>query len=126
MFLRPRQLLSTCCLIFIIHGGRANRQRNLDCSLIEERALGCQWQLLQELAGVLGLKAEEAEFNSANAINRQSDAEIEAQIEAQIEARKAAKANRNFAEADNIRAALKMQGIELIDKPGGSTEWLRS
>ena len=104
----------------------ANRLERGDVPSIEERALGCQWQLLQELAGVLGLKAEEAEFNSANAINRQSDAEFETQIEAQIEARKAAKANRNFAEADNIRAALKMQGIELIDKPGGSTEWLRS
>jgi cysteinyl-tRNA synthetase len=100
----------------------ANRLERGDVPSIEERALGCQWQLLQELAGVLGLKAEEAEFNCANAINRQSDSEIEAQIEA----RKAAKANRNFAEADNIRAALKMQGIELIDKPGGSTEWLRS
>lgn len=104
----------------------ANRLERGDVPSIEERALGCQWQLLQELAGVLGLKAEEAEFNSANAINRQCDAEFENQIEAQIEARKAAKANRNFAEADNIRAALKMQGIELIDKPGGNTEWLRS
>jgi len=104
----------------------ANRLERGDVPSIEERALGCQWKLLQELAGVLGLKAEEAEFNSANALNRQSDAEFETQIEAQIEARKAAKANRNFAEADNIRAALKMQGIELIDKPGGSTEWLRS
>ncbi|MDA1169525.1 MAG: class I tRNA ligase family protein, partial [Cyanobacteria bacterium] len=104
----------------------ANRLERGDVPSIEERALGCQWQLLQELAGVLGLKAEEAEFNSSNAINRQSDSEFETEIEAQIEARKAAKANRNFAEADNIRAALKMQGIELIDKPGGSTEWLRS
>ena len=31
----------------------------------------------------------------------------------------------DFAGADAIRAALKAQGVELIDKPGGLTEWLR-
>jgi cysteinyl-tRNA synthetase len=46
-------------------------------------------------------------------------------ITALIERRKAAKAVRNFAEADRIRDVLRSQGIELIDRPGGSTEWLR-
>ena len=50
----------------------------------------------------------------------------DAEIEAQIEARKAAKACKDFAAADGIREALKAQGIELIDKAGGITEWLRS
>jgi cysteinyl-tRNA synthetase len=49
-----------------------------------------------------------------------------ADIEAQIEARQAAKAAKDFATADGIREALKAKGIELIDKPGGITEWLRS
>jgi len=47
-------------------------------------------------------------------------------IEAAIEARKAAKAAKNFAEADRIRDELSAQGIELIDKPGGITEWRRA
>jgi cysteinyl-tRNA synthetase len=44
---------------------------------------------------------------------------------AQIEARKGAKAARDFTRADAIRATLRDQGIELIDRPGGVTEWLR-
>ena len=46
-------------------------------------------------------------------------------IRALIERRKAAKAVRDFATADRIRDELRSQGIELIDRPGGSTEWLR-
>ena len=96
----------------------ANRLERGDTPSSEERALGSQWQLFQELAGVLGLNAEQLSASAAQL----SDADIEIQIAA----RKTAKANRNFAEADNIRTALKEQGIELIDKPGGNTEWLRS
>ena len=47
-------------------------------------------------------------------------------IDAAIAARKAAKAAKNYAEADRIRNELTAQGIELIDKPGGITEWIRS
>ena len=46
-------------------------------------------------------------------------------IEAAIEARRAAKAAKDYAEADRIRDELTAQGIELIDKPGGVTEWIR-
>ena len=47
------------------------------------------------------------------------------EIDAQITARQAAKAARNFKEADRIRDGLKTEGIELIDRPGGVTEWIR-
>ena len=40
--------------------------------------------------------------------------------------RKAAKAAKDFAEADRIRDELAVQGVELIDKPGGLTEWIRA
>ena len=46
-------------------------------------------------------------------------------ITAAIDARRAAKADKNYAEADRIRKELADQGIELIDKPGGVTEWIR-
>ena len=36
---------------------------------------------------------------------------------------KAAKQAKNYQEADRIRKALSDQGIELIDKPGGLTDW---
>ena len=84
--------------------------------------LAAQAALLQELAGVLGLQHEPEQAAHAAGANGLSDAEIDAQIEA----RKAAKAARDFATADAIRESLKAQGIELIDKPGGLTEWLRS
>ena len=47
-------------------------------------------------------------------------------MQAQIEARTAAKAARDFAEADRIRAALLADGVILEDKPGGVTEWRRA
>ncbi|MFH0131150.1 cysteine--tRNA ligase [Variovorax sp. VaC1] len=45
----------------------------------------------------------------------------EATIQAQIDARAAAKAAKNFAEADRIRKALLEQGIVLKDSPTGTT-----
>jgi len=80
--------------------------------------------LLQELTGVLGLKIETEPAKPA-AGAKGNPAADDAEIQAQIEARLAAKAAKNFQEADRIRDALKAQGIELIDKPGGLTDWIR-
>ncbi len=48
----------------------------------------------------------------------------EAKIQTQIESREAARAARDFAEADRIRDALAEQGVQLEDGPGG-TVWRR-
>ncbi|MFJ1055158.1 cysteine--tRNA ligase, partial [Bordetella bronchiseptica] len=37
-----------------------------------------------------------------------------------------AKAARDFARADAIRAELRAAGVELDDKPGGLTQWRRA
>ncbi len=47
-------------------------------------------------------------------------------IESAIAQRAAAKAGKNFTEADRIRAALLAQGVVLEDKPGGTTQWRRA
>ena len=82
----------------------------------ELKALEGRWLLLRQLAAVLGLRVEAAAASSID-----DDA-----IDAAIAARKAAKAAKNFAEADRLRDELAAQGVELIDKPGGMTEWIRS
>ncbi|MCX5926899.1 MAG: cysteine--tRNA ligase [Cyanobium sp. LacPavin_0920_WC12_MAG_63_22] len=101
----------------------ANRLERGDTSAAAEaRApeLVDQSQLLLELAGVLGLQSE-TEAKTSSTSPGPSDAEIQAQIEQ----RQAAKAAKDFPAADGIRDGLRAQGIELIDRPGGITEWLR-
>ena len=92
---------------------------------LEERdglsALHQRWLLLRELAAVLGLQHEPLHsMENTNAVTEDSSA-----IQTAISARKAAKQAKDFAEADRIREGLSAQGIELIDKPGGITEWRR-
>ncbi len=86
----------------------------------EMQRLHERWLLLRELAAVLGLCSETADDQPAE--NGAMDPKV---IEQAIADRKAAKQTKNFTEADRIRQGLSDQGIELIDKPGGVTEWRR-
>ena len=80
-------------------------------------------QLLKSLAAVLGLLERPAsEFLQAGG---QADEIDVAQVEALIEQRKAAKAAKDFAQADAIRAQLTEMGIAIEDKAGGVVEWRR-
>jgi cysteinyl-tRNA synthetase len=97
----------------------ANRlERCEDAALPEPElnALQGRWQLLRQLAAVLGLRTEAEAASSLD----------DSAIDAAIADRKAAKAAKNYAEADRIRDELAAKGVELIDKPGGVTEWIRS
>ena len=94
---------------------RLERGDAADLSGTESRDLANRWQLLRQLAMVLGLRCEAIATASLD----------DAAIAAAIDARRAAKAAKNYAEADHIREELTSQGIELIDKPGGVTEWIR-
>ncbi|KEF42664.1 MAG: cysteinyl-tRNA synthetase [Cyanobium sp. CACIAM 14] len=93
-----------------IERGEADEAAAGEAAVLEPR-----WRLLRQLAGVLGLEAEAA----AATVD-------EAAIQRRIEERRAAKTARDFATADRIRAELAAEGIELIDRPGGVTEWVRS
>jgi cysteinyl-tRNA synthetase len=50
----------------------------------------------------------------------------DAEVEALLASRNAARAAKNFAESDRIRAQLNEAGILLDDKAGGSTQWRRA
>ena len=77
-----------------------------------------RWMVLRELAAVLGLRSETDDSKPSD--NDSVDAQA---IEQAIADRKAAKQAKNYQEADRIRKTLSDQGIELIDKPGGITDW---
>ncbi|MES2932646.1 MAG: cysteine--tRNA ligase [Pseudomonadota bacterium] len=80
---------------------------------------------LKSLAATIGLlERQSQEFLQAGPSH--NDAASEINIAGQIEARSAAKAAKNFAEADRIRAHLLANGIVLEDKPSGVTEWRRA
>ena len=96
----------------------ANRLERGDAIHPEDKLLCGQWQLLQDLTGALGLATEITAPAAAS--------DDSARIHDLIEARKAAKANKDYGEADRIRAKLKAEGVELIDKPGGVTDWIRA
>ena len=93
------------------------------------RALGTE---LRALAGILGVLSATPEqwFQAHTAdfadIPEAKSAIGDEQIEAQINARLAARAGRDFAEADRIRKQLADAGITLEDQPGGRTLWRRS
>ena len=79
--------------------------------------------LLRALAGTLGvLQQVPRRFLQAALGDSGLD---EAAIADQIAARAAAKAAKNFAEADRIRQLLAAQGVELKDSPAGTT-WVRA
>ncbi|MEM9116843.1 MAG: cysteine--tRNA ligase [Cyanobacteria bacterium P01_F01_bin.56] len=78
-----------------------------------------QWQTLVCLAAVLGLKATVVDESAT------LEGLADAAVNTLIEQRQAARAAKDFAESDRIRDELQAQGITLIDKPGGVTEWHR-
>ena len=47
------------------------------------------------------------------------------EIQEAINARREAKLQKDFEKADKIRDELKSLGIEIIDQPGGDTDWIQ-
>jgi cysteinyl-tRNA synthetase len=90
------------------------------------------WQTLSVLAEVLGLKVDQSlltggvDSSSALGTDAVTSGLSDAAIEELVQQRLAAKKAKNFAEGDRIRDELKEQGVILIDKPGGITEWHRA
>jgi len=80
--------------------------------------------LIEKFDTVLGLDlighAKEMKKNEEKSTNSEADSEFVAYIKEKIAARAAAKKNKNFAEADAIRAELLEKGVTLVDKREGT------
>ena len=80
--------------------------------------------LIADFDRVLGLdliKHAETARKSEEAEESVADPELDAYVKSMIEARRAAKAERNYAEADRIRAELAARGVTLVDTKDGTT-----
>ena len=79
--------------------------------------------LLRDFDTVLGLNlvAENGKEEPQNAADSVGGTLTREEIEAAIAARLEAKKNKNYAEADRIRASLAEQGVTLTDTPSGTT-----
>lgn len=77
-------------------------------------------QVFKELAATLGLFRAPVEEESA-----QDDSLVEPLMTLLIDLRRAAKKNKDFATADEIRNRLKELGVSLEDRPGGVCVWTR-
>jgi cysteinyl-tRNA synthetase len=106
--------------------------RNKDPALVSQlKALAALLGLLQKDPAVYfqsptRYTRRAIEQGAAGSTQAPATALSETEIETLIAARAAAKAAKNFAEADQIRATLKNAGVELDDKPGGLTQWRRA
>jgi cysteinyl-tRNA synthetase len=78
-----------------------------------------KWQTLIELAGVLGLEVNPDELNV------QAGGLSDAEIESLLTERQIARANKDFATSDRIRAQLTEAKIVVIDKAGVPSTWYR-
>jgi cysteinyl-tRNA synthetase len=89
-------------------------EQTVDPDLLKEK-----WQTLIELAGVLGLEVNPDELKV------QTSGLSDAEIEALLTERQIARANKDFATSDLIRAQLTEEKIVVIDKAGVPSTWYR-
>jgi cysteinyl-tRNA synthetase len=75
-----------------------------------------------EVLGVFGSSDEEYRKRSAGRAKASKGVDA-SRVETLIEERKAARKSKNFARSDEIRSELASLGIEIKDRPDGTTEW---
>jgi cysteinyl-tRNA synthetase len=78
---------------------------------------------LRAMGSLLGLLQQDPDAYLKKAV-QQGLSDVE--IESRLAARRAARADKNFAESDRIRQQLTAAGVILEDKAGGVTEWRRA
>jgi len=79
---------------------------------------------LRELGAIVGVLQQDPDSYLKRSAGTKNLSDEE--IEGLLESRRAARAQKQFAESDRIRDLLNAAGILLEDKPGGRTEWRRA
>jgi cysteinyl-tRNA synthetase len=95
--------------------------RNSEAKLLKNQAAGFARQMWGG-ASLLGLLAE----HSSDWFQGEASARVDLYVKECIAARAEAKARRDYAEADRIRDELKADGIHLLDRADGTTDWERA
>ena len=79
---------------------------------------------LRELGAIVGVLQQDPDSYLKRSAGTKNLSDEE--IEGLLASRRAARAQKQFAESDRIRDLLNAAGILLEDKPGGRTEWRRA
>jgi len=99
------------------------RELNQAKAASQPAAVSAAAATLKYLGAILGVLQKDADAYLKRSASGDSLSHV--QIEELLAARQTARAAKNFAESDRIRAQLIAAGILLEDKSGGKTEWRR-
>lgn len=89
-------------------------------------ARGAYLSALKEMTSTLGIATKSYSQWKGAQLEQFGEMAESIDVNGKVEARAAAKAAKNWAEADRIRDELKAQGIILEDRPDGTTDWRRA
>lgn len=100
------------------------REINSAKAVHDDKAAADAAATLRVIGGVLGLLQQDPGVYLKRAVGAASLSDDA--IEGLLRSRRDARAGKNFAESDRIRALLTDAGVVLEDKPGGITDWRRA
>jgi cysteinyl-tRNA synthetase len=98
-----------------------NRLRYEGLTQGDPALLQTQWVTLVSLASILGLTLTDPTQPEVATTGGLTDSEIDDLVKQRNQARK----NKDYAEGDRLRDILQAEGITVVDKAGGITEWFR-
>jgi len=104
----------------------AARELNTAKAAQNQKAAADAAATMKAIGHLLGLLQQNPEVYLKRAVGGEAAGLSDEEIERLLGCRRNARAAKNFAESDRIRALLTDAGIVLEDKPGGKTDWRRA